>query len=144
MELYISSGWLNARGWIDLHYYNVSIYEVRNISRLTHHRKIHTLRKINWRKPIINDKNRPSIPVGYCWLVYIFERRGPSPSLWGWVCGGVRGDSTGRLRENNPTVDIDELYSVQMPNCEKKSRRTVVYTEYYSVCREKTHTIVYI
>lgn len=35
------------------------------------------------------------------------------------------GDLTGRQRENNPTVDVDGLYSVQMPNCEKKSRRTV-------------------
>lgn len=38
------------------------------------------------------------------------------PLLWG-VKGG--------REENNPTVDVDGLYSVQMPNCEKKSRRTV-------------------
>lgn len=51
------------------------------------------------------------------------------PYQWGivgWVNVGVRceGDLAG-LRENNPTVDVDGLYFVQMPNCEKKSRRTV-------------------
>lgn len=79
-------------------------------TKLTHYVS-HTT-KINPRYPIINDKNRPSIPVGYCRVC---------------ECRGVRceGDPAGRQRENNPTVDVDGLYSVQMPNCEKKSRRTV-------------------
>lgn len=33
------------------------------------------------------------------------------------ICAGQDG-----REENNPTVDVDGLYSVQMPNCEKKSR----------------------